>query len=153
MDILRDIIADMQHEIDQLKIKKANIAIWNLTQVPHTDGPLLRTINFVFCFLLHLNWYVLIVHRRLDHQSMESTLKGMVRQLGDQKTFIINIAGLYRITATLNWSRGGCEADNIQINIDNQIAAAKYDGNYGPGTVSIVRQLKKGTKVVFDQIV
>ncbi len=47
MDILRDIIADMQEEIEQLKSKQTSIAIWNLTAVPSTEGTLLGNTLFV----------------------------------------------------------------------------------------------------------
>ncbi len=102
----------------------------------------------MFYFLqIIVNIYAL--HRKLDHQSLEPALKGMVRQSEDQKTFIIGIAGLYRITATLNWTTSGCGSDNIQIRVENKMVAARCNGNYGPGTVSVVCKLKKGDKVTF----
>ena len=53
--------------------------------------------------------------RPLDHQSMAPTLEGMVTLSQDKTTVTIGIAGLYKITAALNWSDTGCGGDGIII--------------------------------------
>eukprot|EP01084_Bolivina_argentea_P024273 45247_1 len=129
-DILRDIISDMQDEIDQLKLFRNNntgVAVWNLSSSP-PNGIL-----------------------PLDHVTLASTLKGMVQLSDDKKTVSIGISGLYKITATLNFSATGCQGDNIIIKLNGNEVSGRYasSGSYGSGTVDYVNDLKKGDTIQF----
>eukprot|EP01084_Bolivina_argentea_P139904 246062_1 len=129
-DILRDIIADMQDEIDQLKLltqSQTGIAVWKISKNTNGNIP-------------------------LDIEHVAPTLKGMVKLSDDKKKVIIGIPGVYRISVHLSYSSysEGCTADRFEIRLNGDIVEQRYAVRKGGfGTTDTVFKLKKNDEIVF----
>jgi len=126
MDILRDIIADMQEEIDVLKRdKKRGIASWYTT---HTGGGNIP----------------------MSAVRLASTLEGMVTLSQDTRTITVNIPGTYRLSLEVNFTSCTGAAHLIHIQVNGTAVGQKYGSNNGGfGYLSRAVNLKKDDKIVF----
>mmetsp|Transcript_60039 Transcript_60039/g.54039 ORF Transcript_60039/g.54039 Transcript_60039/m.54039 type:complete len:300 (-) Transcript_60039:132-1031(-) len=126
MDILRDIIADMQEEIDVLKRdKKRGIASWYTT---HTGGGNIP----------------------MSAVRLASTLEGMVTLSQDTRTITVNIPGTYRLSLEVNFTSCTGAGHLIQIQLNGTQVGSKYGSNNGGfGYLSRILNLKKDDKIVF----
>eukprot|EP01083_Nonionella_stella_P164962 547634_1 len=129
-DILRDIIQDMQDEMDQLKLlaqKTTGIAVWKRSSKLNGNIP-------------------------LDVEHVPTTLKRMVSLSDDKKTVTIGIAGIYRICVELNYVtyNEGCTSDNFNIALNGNVVYQRLTGRpNGFGFMECVLPLKKNDKIVF----
>eukprot|EP01083_Nonionella_stella_P162343 532872_1 len=129
-DILRDIIQDMQDEIDQLKLVAHNatgIAVWKRSSKQSGDI-------------------------QIDVEHLPSTLKGMVALSDDKKTVTIGIAGIYRICVELNYVSyaEGCTADTFQIRLNgNGVYNRNAGRTSGFGSMECVLPLKQNDTIAF----
>eukprot|EP01083_Nonionella_stella_P132252 402023_1 len=132
-DILRDIIQDMQDEMDQLKLlaqKTTGIAVWKRSSKLNGNIP-------------------------LDVEHVPTTLKGMVSLSDDKKTVTIGIAGIYRICVELNYTQGntGCAGDRIDIKVNGNIVYQRYAGKQGGvGSMDCALALKQNDTVLVSII-
>ena len=130
MDILRDIMSDMQEEIEQLKLfanQQKGIAVWKRSTAISGNIPL-----------------------NVEH--IPSTLDGMVKLSNDKKTVIVLIPGLYRIIVELNYTtyNNGCTSDQFIIRLNGNTVLDRYSGtSCGFGTMIHTCRLKRGDKIVF----
>ena len=83
---------------------------------------------------------------------MESTLEGMAKLSDDNKSIIIGIPGLYRVTAVLNWTSygHGGQAHCFCFKINGEQVTYQYAGRPGGyGTIDRIFDLKKDDKLGF----
>eukprot|EP01083_Nonionella_stella_P162342 532871_1 len=130
-DILRDIIQDMQDEMDQLKLlaqKTTGIAVWKRSSAVNGVIP-------------------------LDIEYLSSTLKGMVALSDDKKTVTIGIAGIYRICVELNYVgySEGCAGDTFTIKLNgNSVYNRNAGRTSGFGSMDCVLALKQNDTIMFS---
>eukprot|EP00484_Ammonia_sp_Unknown_P028343 CAMPEP_0197029466 /NCGR_PEP_ID=MMETSP1384-20130603/8903_1 /TAXON_ID=29189 /ORGANISM="Ammonia sp." /LENGTH=282 /DNA_ID=CAMNT_0042458633 /DNA_START=12 /DNA_END=860 /DNA_ORIENTATION=+ len=125
-DILRDMIADMQDEIDELKkAKRTGIVSWYTTKTGGGNIP-------------------------MSGAHLEPTLEGMVTLSQDLMTITIGMAGLYRVSMEPNFTSATGAGHYIQIQLNGSVVVTKWGSNGGGfGLVSRVLNLKKDDKIVF----
>jgi len=126
MDILRDIMADMQQEIDDLKKDKTTgVASWWTQHVG--AGPLPMT----------------GVH-------LQPTLEGMLTLSPDKKTITIGMPGIYKLSMEINFTTGTGAAHYIYLQVNGTTIGQRIGSNYGGfGYMNRVLELKKDDKIVF----
>jgi len=119
-DILRDIITDMQEEIDELKKtavapNRTGIASWYTNLNGGGDIP-------------------------MDGVHVESTLDGMVALSDDKKTITVGLAGVYRIVAQVNFTSHTGAGHEMEIKVNDTRVSRKIgsdSGGYGPQMVIV----------------
>eukprot|EP01084_Bolivina_argentea_P190233 326969_1 len=124
IDILRDVIEDMQQEIDELKKNKPGIGSWYM----------LTALNKV----------------QLEGAYFQPTIKDMANLSNDKKYIVVGNAGLYKVSTHLSWSTNGCDTSRyFEIKVNDNMVARTYGSKSGYGTLEHVINLKKGDKISF----
>lgn len=129
MDILRDIIADQQEEIDQLKtVHKPGVASWYHQGGSGTAGNLTMT-------------GVLIA----------PTIDGMVALSQNNQEIIVGIPGLYKVSMELNFTSCTGAAHYLYMRVNGNNVAQRVGSNYGGyGYIMRVLDLKKDDKITIN---
>eukprot|EP01083_Nonionella_stella_P297019 1008896_1 len=124
-DLLRDIIADMQEEIDELKTKKTGVTSWYTNITGAAEIPMVGA---------HL----------------EPTLEGMVKLSDDKKSIVIGMEGVYKVSAELNFTSNTGAGHTLSIKLNGNIIATKMGSNGGGfGSMNRVLKLKKDDTISF----
>lgn len=131
-DILQDIITDMQEEIAEMKEKRKNLhsvtamASWFTTQF--SDG----------------------THATLNGVHIEPTMEGMCHLSEDQQRIIIDLPGIYKIEAMVNFNSTSGNSGYLDIEVNGERICQKQGSQCGGfGTVVKYQNLNQNDYVQF----
>jgi len=131
-DILRDIIADLQEEVDELKGKMAKMGTGTAMASWTTSGPFPGT------------------HATLNGVRVAPTLEGMCHLSDDQKQIIVDKAGVYKIEAQVNHSSNCGAGHYLDIQVNGSTIRRKWGStNGGFGVVNIYTALNQNDYIQF----
>mmetsp|Transcript_60038 Transcript_60038/g.54038 ORF Transcript_60038/g.54038 Transcript_60038/m.54038 type:complete len:288 (-) Transcript_60038:32-895(-) len=127
LDILRDIVEDMQQEMDQMKKKVTGVASWYCQCPAGTSGDL-----------------------PMSGEHIKPTLDGMLTLSDNLKTITIGIPGAYKVSMELNFTSATGAAHVLNMRVNGSNVATRNGSNYGGyGLITRVLDLKKDDKVTF----